>query len=250
MQYAVTYSKQRGLWDEWYRSAKPDVTPYEDWVEGHKRHTDTIFMYSNWNPENAYFNMYLPGQKLAYIRVRLDYYYADCVMRVAVDEAKKEVLITRAATKIKTTGPDYTGGRLPRGKGGPLLSHKLLYALSNTTGDEKGPAPSFIREFFGEGWQMVWPGEAGSLPNTIWGAGMKHRRRLEHWSEELFDDMRRDKTVAIYDFERAEWAVKIIEAVWHGWKARMEYRFNPKTRLGRYLALKMYEEAALKCEEA
>jgi hypothetical protein len=55
--------------------------------------------------------------------------------------------------------------------------------------------------------------------------------------------------IGIYDMSSENDAATKIQAVFRGWKARKEFRFDPKTRLGKFCIEQMFQECLLSSEQ-
>jgi hypothetical protein len=100
----------------------------------------------------------------------------------------------------------------------------------NDTG-KHGIYDTISRDIFGSGWQM------SKLPPKDEELPCFQVERLNEWVRRNMPDRNYTARYAYYDMTREISAIK-IQAAFRGWRARMQYRYNPYSNLGRFVLLR------------
>lgn len=229
--FAVSYTGKYYPDERWHKSAKEGATPYSDYLSL-KCPTKAAFKFTKHMMDDVLTIIFDPNLSALYFDIRCDYWSASAVAIVQVDSATKRLRITAANCKAKDIWPEINGYACPHGVGGARFMRKILSHVSDL--DVLGIA---ARQFFGSQWSFVTPIKRGTIPD------MRVVEAMRAWDFELeYSRGPWNKTTAHFDTTDTEIkAATRIQAAFKGWQARMKYRYNPYTNLGRYVALRHAE---------
>jgi hypothetical protein len=171
----------------------------------------------------------LPHESIVHVVVLSDYYNIDSIIGIEVDEKESIVQVVKARCR---THVDYY--RTPRTfeDGGLEVFVKSLEMF--TTDIILG---NIANMFFGEEWDVLI-GQGDGVVDVKMVDRVKYFRDLIS----VHDTGPWNKTIGIYDMTHEVRAATKIQAMFRGWKARKEFRFDPETTLGRFYIARMFEE--------
>lgn len=227
MAVSISYSKKKFTREQWHRSAAIGSNPYQDWIR-FNRPSKAAFKYTDHRMDDIITVIYDPNLDAMYIDVTSDYWYMTAVARVQVDNDHKRLRITSATCNAADNWPLMNGPGCPNGHGGARFLRRALDYASSL--DALGIAS---REFFGPEWSFVTPIKRGTIFDSF------IINSMHEWDEVLnYNRGPWGKCTAFFDLTRVQAsAATKIQAAFRGWKARMKYRYNPYTSLGRYVIL-------------
>lgn len=233
MAFSVSYTRPDHWQNErWHRAAPKGISPYDDWIRNGCpsvaafKYTDQI------GRDNLIDNMiwyiYDPNLRALYINFWFDYYIMTAVMTITVDHKNKALCIRDTYCRADDHWPTMNGEGCPNGEGTATLLRKALNWNSNLD-----PLNKIAAEFFGKEWKFLGvPKKSNKTEEWI-------IKEMEYWQDALsYKEGQWDMTIAYFDKSFVEEAATTIQAAFRGWSARMKYRFNPYTRLGRFVVLK------------
>ncbi len=226
--FSISYTNRHGQGDRWHKSAQEGSSPYVDWLRL-RRPSKAAFKITNHMMDDVYTIIFDPNLNALYIDVNCEYWYMNAVALVQVDMKTRKLRITRASCRAQDEWSALNGDACPNGKGGARFMRKALKFVRDL--DVLGIA---AKHFFGEHWTFVTPLKRGTLTDD-------HIVESMHaWNDCLYYNRGPwGKTTAYFDTtEDEKSAATRIQSVFRGWQARMKYRYNPYTTLGRYVVLR------------
>lgn len=231
MSFSVSYTPVRYKTERHYCSSPTAFGAYVDWVK-RGRPENTTFRYTHHGWRDVEVFAYMPSNGTMLVtntggEVELE----ACYVTLSVDEANKIMSVTAVSCECRNEEDYYDGYHdFPDGKGG-LNMMKRAFAFLNISVD-------FVaRKLFGVDWRFA-PLPLVKLPRVPEAlcTAVKESSDSMAWEYGPWD-----KAVALYNRVPDEAATK-IQAAFRGWQARMAYRYNPYTCLGRHLVLRDAKE--------
>lgn len=221
MPYGVSYTSS-------YRKYKSCTrTPYDDWINKNK--PEVVFKYSTHGMDEYAHIYFEPMKNLITIEADMEYYYFEVKFTIKIDDEKKKLEIDRFFCKSDNFWPEmFTDGTPNSGSGGISWYKKNIAFLPDFLSLENA-----IDTFFGSEWKIQIPLTRPLLSDT-----------KEVSYDDYFDNYRCgpwDHTIGIFVLNKNE-AATIIQKYYRGWRVRMKYRYDPETRLGKYVINKMFKE--------
>ena len=233
MSFCKSYNKMHGYWREGHQSCMS--TPYADWnLNKRRRPAIVVFQYARHWIESDVFIYFEPSEKLVSIYLELEYYSFELNVTLQIDDIGRTIDIERIQCQCENVWPELNGSSSPASScGGMALYKKNLEFLSHSSCVSMDHVSDL---FFGEDWKVK------SLPLT--------RPKMTN------DFLNRDKMRTFFDdYKYGPWnriigkyvpdedaSAVVIQKCFRGWMARMKYAFNPHTALGKYYALKKFED--------
>ena len=171
--------------------------------------------------------VYMPRERLFFVSMALEYYDFRAAGTVLVDN--KMVKLSEVVCDYEDHWP--RDGPPTAGEGGLDIFLANLVELQNAHIMEK-----FIGNIFGTGYSFVLSESIPTANKECFIKGWEALEKIKYESGPW------DKTIGMFDTTMAEQAAITIQKHFRGWKDRMRYRYNPNTRLGRYCAMKLFEQ--------
>lgn len=195
-----------------------EVSPYEDWVARGKM--DAVFQ--RWSEGCDW--TFMPGDGLFCLNVNIEDVEAQLVGVIEVDDVAATVRITR----LSLNAMDYA------------VSHKPIFGsmeewieIESTWPEKNLILSEFVSRMFGSHWQLNRESCVEDVDDEL------YQKIIDICFEMKPENGPYGIVIGLFD-ERRKNAAVIIQALYRGWKARMEHRFDPKTCLGRWLIMKEY----------
>ena len=205
--------------------------PYDDWRARGNVH-ETVFQFKSHYQEATNTKMFfMPGHKFGYIEHYSEFVvqYFKLWVELSFDDVGKVVHVDRLFCERKNYWGDdyYNDDDLKSGSGGIGYYKKNLVYLSDDIGIDR-----FVTRLFGQDWKLA------PLPLTCPQIKKEHMELVEQCNAAFghYNYGPWFKVVGFFPIER-EICATIIQKHFRGWQARMQYRFNPTTTLGRYICL-------------
>lgn len=229
MSFSVSYTPIRYQTERHYCSSPTETSPYADWVK-RGRPENTTFRYTHHGWRDVQVFAYMPNNGTLLVINTGGEVQLRAELSLSVDEENMTLYATAASCECRNEGygtlPNTYVSDFPDGKGGIYMMRKA-FAYRHIHLD------LVAHMFFGADWRFALL-PLVSLPQVP--------EALRTAVKESSDSMAWvygpwDKAVALYDRVPDEAATK-IQAAFRGWQARMAYRYNPYTSLGRHLVLR------------
>ena len=214
--FSMTYSPKKG------------ISPYQDWLRL-RRPAPAIFKYTDHMLDNIFTVIFDPNLNGLLIDIELEEWTMKATVRMIPDNMHKTLRIECATCTATNYWPLMNGPGCPSGSGGARFMRKSLGFVRDLD-----VLKLVARELFGIDWTVlpIGRGKLSDSSNLI--------EEMQDWHEVLwYPKGPWGKTTASFNtIQTCENAATKIQAVFRGWKARMKYRYNPYTRLGRYIVLR------------
>ncbi len=211
--------------------------PYEDWMTNRHMCSQADFKYredfSNGSSQQGSYEVeYFPAFGILFCMINTlpkDGLY-DCYVlayaKIEVEPVTRKLCVKAATTFMDKKWQAITGSESCWLNGTGFLRHAIDYYRDVFAIDIFG---KMAHVFFGAGWEFL-PMHHGELTDTDIAC-------MVHWPGWVDFSISSGQTVAYYNCER-EAAATRIQAAFRGWRVRMQYRYSPHNRLGRFLILR------------
>lgn len=197
--------------------------PYADWLE---RNDDAIFMYSEHRFDDIMRLFYIPHMSFIYIDVTTEYYLFKAVCEIKIFD--KHIRIMSAVCANENIWPELVKGP-PTATGGARFLYKNLEYFAPARILEK-----ITLQMFGNDYSISIRKRSLMLSREL-------IAECQNWYDYMFyENGPWNRCVGTFSTRRREAATK-IQAAYRGWRARMKYRYDPHTPLGRYVIGKLFE---------
>lgn len=206
--------------------AKNGKSPYQDWIRL-RRPAPAIFKYTQHMMFDILTVIFDPNINGLFIDVELEEWSMTATAHMIPDTMHKTLHIENAICTAKNLWPFNLG--CPSGTGGARFMRKALGFVRDLD-----VLRLVAREFFGPDWTVLHIKRGKLSESSIL------IEEMQDWHDVLwYPKGPWGKTTASFNtIQTCEKAATKIQAVFRGWKARMQYRYNPYTRLGRYVVLR------------
>ena len=206
---------------------KKGKSPYQDWIHFH-RPTTAVFKYTQHMFDDIVTVIFDPTLNGLFIYIELEEWTMKATARAIPDDQHKKLRIESATCTATDFWPLMNGSRCPSGVGGARFMRRALGFVRDLD-----LLNMVARKFFGHEWTVSRIGR-GTLkdPSLI--------EEMQDWCDTLwYSKGPWGRVTASFNITSTlEKAATKIQAVFRGWAARMKYRYNPYTRLGRYVVLR------------
>jgi len=162
----------------------------------------------------------------------------EATIRFGICHEQKRISVLAVSCHARTFWENFHPGA-PVGYDSGMFFHRCLQQLQREL-DGIDILQKVVRRIFGYEWNVDVDGTNMSRAQhvTIYESEVVYERTLfmKYMSPGISG-----RVVAYYDLHEEHDAATIIQSHLRGWRMRRQYRFNPHTQLGRYLALKLGE---------
>lgn len=230
MAFSVSYTPKQYDHERWHKSVEDTTTPFYDW-KARCSPKQATFMYSEHVCDDTLRIIFVPGLSLLYSYIDTDPYTAFITTRVVINEQEKNVNIIEVTCDCRDGMYMDEEEYEALGRGASDMLSLCMRYLSGARLYEK-----ITKHMFGSGWTLTVTENAPYVSKEFEDIGDKESVKM-HCSTGPWN-----KTIGTFDMTKEESSAIKIQAAFRGWRARMKYRYNPYTTLGRYCALKLYAE--------
>lgn len=238
------------------------LTPYKHWCAELQHphatafiHKDTLYI----NGSDELTLVYIPFDHLIYVYQDYSHMKMHAVVDIAIDESKQHVSITRVTCKahapygnmdqigtsnlllttflndtwtLSTLIKPFFGSYWTCSCG--LVRYSSQFSSYIATEHEELPHVSIGQYTLAEQWYQYMTSNVLTVPYKV------AERRI-HASKGLYT-CTYVSALGYVDTSIEDRAASVIAACFKGWRARMRYRFNPYTRLGKHLIMEAFDD--------
>ncbi len=202
----------------WWHVTSPNNHPYDDWVSRCKPQC-AAFVYSDYSHDDVLRLTYLPYESLVHVALSSLDDPIDAILRLKVDYVEKTIRVVEALCDNRSGG-----GLQIFVKAIDIFTEKVIFG-------------NIVKEMFGDDWCIIVDKGNGLFDATMFDRVRYFRRLLSVHNTGPWN-----KTIGIYDVGLEVNAATRIQSAFRGWRARIEFRFDPNTTLGKYCVEKMFQE--------
>lgn len=210
-------------------------SPYEEWLHTFKNdHACMRFIDNKIGAFSSLRSTCIPSTQLLYVECELAYWSMEATLRLNICHVQKRVEVIAVSCQSRTYWENFYPSA-PIGYGCGAFFQRCLQNIHNVL-DNVNILQMIVTRFFGEHWQLDIHKHAKHVTKRDSNEVYERTSFMQYMSPG-----RSGKVIVYYDLTEEHEAASVIQACFRGWQARRDYRFNPHTRLGRYLVLRLGE---------